>query len=190
MNGKKLSVTLSLTALGLAIGALASFMKLPIYLDTIGIMLTTLLLGWRYGLLCSALTAGIAFFIVSAFVPFYIGTMIGVVLITEWLRNKGMYSSNLKTIVSGVIHGLVGTILSAPVTYFLFDGFTSSGNDVIVAFLNSNGTNLALSVIISLSIFAVIDRILTCLFCRLVYGSFPKSFIFKHDFRNIIVDEK
>ncbi|MBK7957237.1 MAG: hypothetical protein IPK03_03465 [Bacteroidetes bacterium] len=62
---KKISITFSLTALGLALGSIVSFLKLPIFLDTIGIMLCTLLLGWEYGILASILTAIIAFSYIS-----------------------------------------------------------------------------------------------------------------------------
>ncbi len=183
INVKKLSITLSLTALGIAIGSIVAFLKLPIFLDTIGIMICTLILGWRYGILCSIFTAALAFFVVSPFVPFYIGTMLGLVAFTEWARRLNWYSTFLKSSWSGVIHGIIGTVLSAPVTYFLFDGFTASGNDVIVAFFVSNGTGVFMSVVISLTIFAIIDRVLTCWFSFSVLKMFPRNFMQKHDLR-------
>jgi len=183
LEPKKLSISLSLTALGLIIGSIVSLLKLPIFLDTIGIMLATLLLGWRYGVLCSVFTAVFAFFLVSPYVPFFILTMLGTVAFTEYARSKNMYSKIPSAIIVGVVHGVIGTLLSVPVTYFVFDGFTSTGNDVIVAYLNSLNINLFLSVFISLLIFAIIDRVLTCIFSHVVLRALPKSFYTKNDFR-------
>jgi energy-coupling factor transport system substrate-specific component len=183
-NLKQVYITLSLTALGLVLGSIVSFLKLPIYLDTLGIMLATLLLGWRYGILCAVLTAALAFFIVSPYVPFYFPTMLGVVFVTEWMYKQGMYATLPKTTIAGIIHGIVGTAISAPITYFLFDGFTSSGNDVIVSFFQTQGINLFVSIVLSLTIFAIIDRVLTAWFSFSISKALPKKFYTKNGLRN------
>jgi len=180
---KKLSITLSLTALGIAIGSIVAFLKLPIFLDTIGIMICTLILGWRYGILCSIFTATLAFFLVSPYVPFYFLTMLGLVFVTEWARKLNWYSTLLRSTGAGIIHGVAGTILSAPITYFLFDGFTASGNDLIVAYFVSKGFAVFMSVVISLTIFAIIDRVLTCWFSYSILKMLPRSFMTKHGLR-------
>ena len=177
---KKLSIALSLVALGLVIGSIVSFLKLPVYLDTIGVMLATLLLGWRWGVFCSFVNSGIAFFIVSPYIPAYTGTMLGLVLFTEICRKYNLYSSIPRSIFSGLIHGIVGTVLSAPVTYFLFGGFTASGNDMIVSYFMSKGISTFMSVVVSLTIFAIIDRVVTCVFCFSVLHALPSSFIIKN----------
>jgi energy-coupling factor transport system substrate-specific component len=180
---KKVYITLSLAALGLALGSIVSFLKLPIYLDTLGIMLATLLLDWRYGTLCAIITAGAAFFVVSPFIPFYLPAMLVVVFLTEFLARRGMYNSFIKSVWSGTLHGIAGTLISAPITYFVFNGFTSSGNDIIVALFISHGASLFLSIIFSLLIFAVIDRILTCLLCTSITKALPRNFFKKNSLR-------
>jgi len=182
---KKVYITLSLAALGLALGSIVSFLKLPVYLDVLGIMLTTLLLGWRYGSLCAVITAAVAFFVVSPYIPFYLPAMLGVVFLTEFLVKKRMYSNFLRSVFAGVLHGIVGTIISAPITYFVFNGFTSSGNDVIVAFFAAHGISLFAAVICSLLIFAVIDRILTCLLCISIAKALPLTFYKKNALRTL-----
>ena len=182
---KKVYITLSLAALGLALGSIVSFLKLPVYLDTLGIMLATLLLDWRYGTLCAVITAGAAFFVVSPFIPFYLPAMLVVVFLTEFLARRGFYSNFLKSTWAGVLHGIFGTLVSAPITYFVFNGFTSSGNDVIVAFFSSHGTSLFMAIIFSLLIFAVIDRIVTCLLCVSIIKALPQSFFKKNGLRTV-----
>lgn len=177
LESKSVSVMLSLTAFGLVIGSIVSFFKLPVFLDTIGIMLVTLILGWRYGLVSALITSLISFFLVSPYVPFYIGTMIGLVWFTDYANKKGMFKTFPKTILAGVIHGLIGAVLSIPVTYYLFDGFTATGNDAIVAFFNTRGVSLLVSVIVSLGSFAILDRVLTAIFCSTVLKAIPKKFL-------------
>jgi len=185
INLKKLSVALSLTALGLGIGAIVSFLKLPVFLDTIGVMMCTLLLGWRYGLLSAVVTSLFGFFFVSPVIPFFFATMLGLVFFTELCYKWGYYGTFGKTLLAGIGHGIVGTTLSLPVTYLLFGGFTSSGNDLIVSFFVSQGYSILWSVLISLTSFAILDRILTCFFCTSVMKAIPKRFLKEHDFRSL-----
>lgn len=181
---KKLSIVLSLIALNTVIGSLVAFLKLPIYLDTIGTMMATLLLGWRWGVVSALLSAAAGFFLVSPFVPFFTGTLLGVVLVTEVARRYNMYATVPRTALTGVVHGVVGTVLSAPVTYYLFDGFTLSGNDAVVAYFVSIGVTLFWAVVLALIIFAVIDRVLTSLFCFSALRALPRSFVERHDFEH------
>ena len=51
------SLVIAFTALNLTIGGLVAWLKLPIYLDSTGIVLASLLLGWRAGVACAVLTA-------------------------------------------------------------------------------------------------------------------------------------
>jgi energy-coupling factor transport system substrate-specific component len=183
INLKHVYITLSLTAVGLVLGSIVSFLKLPIYLDTLGIMLTTLLLGWRYGVLCSALTAAIGFFVVSPYLPFYFPVMLGVVFVTEWTYRRNIYGTLPKTIVSGIIHGTIATAIAAPTTYFLFHGFTSSGNDVIVALFYSKGMSLLIAVLISHFVFTTIDRVITAIFASSIGKALPLSFFHRNGLR-------
>jgi hypothetical protein len=48
-----------------------------------------------------------------------------------------MYRTYGKSIIAGVGHGIVAAAISTPITYFLFNGFTGDGNDIIVAFFHS-----------------------------------------------------
>jgi hypothetical protein len=45
----KTSLVLAFVALNLTVGGLVSWLKLPVYLDSLGIVMATILMGWRYG---------------------------------------------------------------------------------------------------------------------------------------------
>ena len=74
MNVQKTSIALALAAINLTIGGIVSWLKLPIYLDTIGLIISTVLLGWRFGLMTGIVTVGVGFFIINPYLPAYSAT--------------------------------------------------------------------------------------------------------------------
>src|SRR5215203_1106814 len=86
LNYKKVSIAVSLAAFNLIIGGIVSFFKLPVYLDTIGMVVSTVILGWPYGLLCGAITLIGGFFVINPYYPFYVMNVFGIVAVTEWCR--------------------------------------------------------------------------------------------------------
>ena len=93
MNIQKSSIALALAAISLAIGGIVSWLKLPIYLDTIGIVLSTVLLGWRFGLLTGIVTVGVGFFIINPYLPAYSATLVALVATANLLANLRMFRS-------------------------------------------------------------------------------------------------
>jgi len=146
---KKISIALSLAAFNIIIGSIVSFFKLPIYLDTIGMVVSTVILGWRYGLFCGVVTLIGGFFFINPYFPFYVMNMISIVVVTELLRKFNMFANIFKAIVSGLLIAVMGAIVSAPVTAYLFEGSTLSGNDAITAYFVSTGNNILNSVLFS-----------------------------------------
>lgn len=178
-----LSVALSLAALNLIIGSLVSFFKLPIYLDSIGIIVATLLLGWQYGIVCAIFTVGIGFFIINPYLPAYFATALGIILAIHFLRKLNLFSSYLKTVVAGLIIAIISAILSAPVTAYLFGGITLSGNDAITAYFVSIGNGILQSVIFSGLSSEPVDKVIVCLISYQILKSMPKSFIEHNNFK-------
>ena len=180
----KLSVTLSLVALNLVIGSLVSFAKLPIYLDSIGIVISTLLIGWQFGIICALLTIGIGFFLINPYLPAYTCTSIGIVLSVAILRRLNGFSSYIKVIICGFIIAVVSATLSAPVTAFLFEGSTLSGNDAITALFLHVGHSIWRSVFLSGLSSEPFDKILVCLISFQILKAIPKTFIDRYGFKN------
>ena len=183
INHKKLSVCLSLAAFNLIIGAIVSFFKLPIYLDSIGIVTSTVLLGWRYGIVCSLVTVSAGFFLINPYLPFYTLTSLGIVTISHFARKFNFFSQPVKIIIVGLVLAVVAAILSAPITTYLFEGSTLSGSDAITACFISVGKNIFSSVLLSGFSSEPVDKIIVALISFFILKSLPKSFVEKNDFR-------
>jgi energy-coupling factor transport system substrate-specific component len=176
LDYKKVSIAISLAAFNLIIGSIVSFFKLPVYLDTIGMVVSTILLGWQYGLLCGFITLIGGFFLINPYYPFYAMNMISIVLITELLRKFNMFSNIVKTVISGLIIAVIAAIVSAPITAYLFEGSTLSGNDAITAYFVSTGNNILNSVLFSGFASEPVDKIIVVVISFLIFKSIPKSF--------------
>ena len=121
-------------AVNIAGGQIALFLRLPIYLDSIGTILTGAVLGPWYGMLPNLLSGifmGMTVDIYSLYfapVGMITGIMSGILLRRKpakggWILLKGL----------GVT--VPGTIMSAVINTVLFGGVTSSGSSVFVQLL-------------------------------------------------------
>jgi energy-coupling factor transport system substrate-specific component len=173
----KTSLVLAFVALNLAVGGLVSFMKLPIFLDSIGIMMATILLGWPYGVAVAVITVGLGFFFVNPYLPFFVVTAVGIAIAVEFLRRRNMYRSLWTTAVSGFIVAVVSAILSAPVKAYLFGGVTASGSDLITALFLKTGRNVFESVFLSGLSSEPIDKILVSIIAFAALNGLPNKFL-------------
>lgn len=154
-------------------GQLASMVKLPIFLDSIGTLISAVLLGPVIGMLTGLLTnllwGLLTDPIAAAFAP--VAMVIG--LVAGWLARAGWFRTLPKVVVSGVIITLAVTVVAVPLRTALFGGVTGSGADLFVAWMHSMGQNLVESVAITVIGANLVDKILTavivwlyCVSCR------------------------
>ena len=130
-------------AINIAVGTLIYNVKVPLYLDSIGTILVGALAGsWAGALtgLLSNLVWGLSGINV-AYTPFaavgaVIGLLAGVFSDLGWLRKLW------KVIASGVITGLVASVISAPIAAYVFGGVTGAGTDAVVAFFRGIGLGI------------------------------------------------
>jgi len=179
---KKLSVALSLAALNLVIGSFVSFFKLPLYLDSIGIFTATILLGWRYGVICALLTVSAGSLLINPYLVFYAATSIGIATTVYILRRLNLFRNYATVIISGIVVAVVSAMLSAPITAYLFEGSTLSGTDALTAYFMATGRTLLNSVLLAGISSEPVDKIIVALASYQLLKSLPLSFIEKHRF--------
>lgn len=180
----KTSLVLAFVALNLTVGGLVSWLKLPVYLDSLGIVMATLLLGWRYGVWCAVLTCFLGFFS-RPYLPFYVLTSIAIAIAVELLRRRNMYRNLGTTIVAGLIVAVVAALFSAPVTAIVFGGVTASGSDLVTAFFRGTGRSLLQSVLISGLSSEPVDKTLVSIVAFLSLRGLPERFIRNFKLRGI-----
>ncbi|PHV69531.1 ECF transporter S component [Sporanaerobium hydrogeniformans] len=141
-------------------GQLASLLKLPFYLDTIGTIFAAMLCGPWVGAVAGTLTnivTGIANPVNFAFIP--VNLLVG--LVTGFLSRKNMFSVWWKWIIAMVLMALTSIISAAPIVVLVFGGITGGGTSLITATAMAAGANIWAAVLGTEGVFTVVDRIIS-----------------------------
>ena len=141
-------------------GQIASMLKLPMYLDTIGTIFASMLCGPWVGAVGGALTN-----IVTGFTNpvnfWFIPVNIIVGLTTGWMSRKGWFTKPVTTIIGILAMAIISTVASAPIAVLVFGGVTGSGTSLITATLMAAGTNIWTAFFGTEGIFTILDRIIS-----------------------------
>lgn len=172
------SRTLTLIVFSIAInmigGQLSSMLKLPIFLDSIGTLICTLLAGpWAAltsGLLTNLLWGLLSGPIAAAFAP--VAMMIG--LSAGLLARVGGFRTLPRVILSGIVITFALMIVAVPIRTYLFGGTTGSGADFFVAYFHAVGDNLLESVAITVLGANIADKIISALVAWLLVRQLPE----------------
>ncbi|EPU68683.1 membrane protein [Streptococcus agalactiae GB00084] len=133
-------------AINLVGANLALFLRLPIYLDTIGTLLIAVILGPWYAASTAFLSALINWITTDIFSLYYSPVAIVVAIITGILIKRNCKPSSL--LWKSLIISLPGTIIASVITVILFKGITSSGSSIIAQFLHGIGLDMTSSLIL------------------------------------------
>ncbi|MGM0108922.1 ECF transporter S component [Enterococcus sp. AZ172] len=188
MTQKKIT-TRMITIMALSIGinflggTIALWLRLPIYLDSIGTIFAGALLGPIPGILTglsSSLLSGVTMDMFSLYyspIQIITGLLAGLIL-PQKLQAQGL-KSKLSLFAWTFVLSAPGTILSSIITIQLFGGITSSGSSIIVQLLYGLGLNQAVSVTIVQAATDYLDRLLSVLVVSLVVLKLPNQVVAK-----------
>ncbi|MBO0460724.1 ECF transporter S component [Enterococcus sp. DIV1298c] len=188
MTQKKIT-TRMITIMALSIGinflggTIALWLRLPIYLDSIGTIFAGALLGPIPGVLTglsSSLLSGVTMDMFSLYyspIQIITGLLAGLIL-PKKLHEHGL-KSRLSLFVWTFVISAPGTILASLITIQLFGGITSSGSSTIVQLLYGLGLNQAASVTIVQAATDYLDRLLSVLVVSLVVLKLPNQAVAK-----------
>ncbi|MBZ9935708.1 ECF transporter S component [Mesorhizobium sp. BR1-1-16] len=162
--------------INIVVGQIVAWLKLPLFIDSIGTVLVGILAGPIAGAIVGTLACLIWGLILdpvaAAFFPvaLVIGATAGI------LARYGWFSSLWKTVVSGAIIAVISTIVSIPIIVYMFGGVTGSGTDFATAYLLAMGTQLIQSVAISNLVQNLADKIITAVIAWLIATRLPRNF--------------
>lgn len=164
--------------LNIAGANIALLLRIPLYLDTLGTFLASILFGPFYGMipgLISGLLTGITTDIYSLF-------YLPVQLVTGFAAGLLFYRKTFKTkeyriLLYAFIVTLPGTTVSASITAFLFGGITSSGSTILVQLLHHTGLNMTASVFFVQLVTDYLDRAVMLCLSVFVLGVLPVSML-------------
>ena len=180
MSGKISVHKITLIALAIVINIVGSYialgLHLPIYLDSMGTIMTAILLGPFYGLFPGVLSALITGMTSDIYALYYmpVGIVLGVMTGFVFQKNK----SN-KLFVKSFCISVPASLISACITATVFGGITSSGSTMLVQLLAKTPVGLTLSCLIVQFFTDYFDRLLSLWLVFSVIKKLPDSFIKK-----------
>lgn len=158
------------------IGTIVQVFKLPIYLDLAGSFIVGAMCGLIPGMLSAALGVLVLGFTTTPIALAYMGSAVLVTAAGVMLMRKGFMTSWLKTGLFGlIVLGPLSTLLSVPVTVFLFGGVTFAGSDAITLFFVKMGDGLFEAVIKGAILFDAVDKSLAALIAYAIYRRIPEN---------------
>lgn len=147
-------------------GQIALYLKLPIYLDSIGTVFIAAVLGPFYGMLPNALSGLLMGMTGDIYSLYY--APVGIVLgFTTGLVYRKYQPEKWKIIPAAVMITLPATIISSCITAFLFGGITSSGSSVLVQILSKTPLGMVGSCFAVQFVTDYVDRLI-CLYLAAV----------------------
>ncbi|MGB4660283.1 MAG: CD3073 family putative ECF transporter S component [Mobilitalea sp.] len=149
-------------AMNIVLGIMTSALKLPFYLDTLGTVLTAVLIGPLPGVIVGALTNIITGFLYSIQdIPFLL-VNVAVALVTGFMAKKFKYTL-VTAIACGLILSVVCPLIGTPIGIFIYGGLTGTVSDVIVLALKSSGSSIFAASFIAKIGNNLLDKVGTCL---------------------------
>lgn len=151
--------------------------QLPLFLDTLGTMLSTRLIGLRWGFLTIAVGSILNSFYDPYAIPYsptYVATAIMV-----WIVFKNEKLRNLPLVLKALIITLPSSIIGGLITAYIFGGITSSGTSIVISLLTKAGLSLAKSAMIVQIFFEFIDKIVILILMESVLEFFPDRILEK-----------
>lgn len=176
MLGKISVHKITLIALAIVINIVGSYialvLHLPIYLDSMGTIMTAILLGPFYGLFPGVLSALITGMTSDIYALYYmpVGIVLGVMTGFVFQKNK----SN-KLFVKSFCISVPASLISACITATVFGGITSSGSTMLVQLLAKTPLGLTLSCLIVQFFTDYFDRLLSLWLVFSVIKKLPDS---------------
>jgi energy-coupling factor transport system substrate-specific component len=164
-------------AINVGIGAIVKILNLPIYMDSIGTIIATLLLGWRSGAIVGILGFVITSIFINPFAIYFIGTQAVIAIVIDFIGKRGWFSNVWKVILSGIGLGITTAIVSAPVIILVFQGATGNGAALVTSFFAKMGNQIVNSVFLSGFSIEPIDKLIQCLLAFFILKSIPKSLL-------------
>jgi len=188
LGNKQIALMAMLIALNVTIGGIVHIVKLPIFLDAIGTIAATLILGPLPGIIVGVFSFILAAVLINPVYIWFIGTqaIIALYIYLVAARFTGFKSVG-RVIAWGIGLGIVAGVASAPVIVLVFGGVAGSGRDLITAGLISTGQQIYKAVILSGAASEPVDKLLQCLAAFYIIKSLPKRVL--ANFRNPVLEK-
>lgn len=167
----------------------AQFLKLPLWLDSIGTILASMLGGPIIGGL-SGLINNVVYGLMQDPVSFIYGlTSLAIGITAGALAYKGFLSGWPRAFLIGVAVALVSTVVSTPINVAFWEGTTGNvWGDALFAYVISKTPSIWLASFLDELVVDLPDKIITVLISFALYKGLPKNIRALYDNQNEIED--
>lgn len=152
----------------------AGALKLPLWLDSIGTMLSACLAGPIVGAICGAIN-NIIYGFQDPISFVYAITSLAIGLAAGILAFKGMFSKFSKVLISGLIITAVAVLISTPLNMIFWGGQTGNlWGDTVFAATAAQNMPLFISSLLDEIVVDLPDKIVTVMIVYGIYKALPK----------------
>lgn len=156
---------------------IAGLLKLPLWLDSIGTLLASMMAGPIVGALAGAIN-NIIYGFTDPISFVYAITSIAIGLVAGILFFKGYISSWPKAIVAGIIIGLVATLVSTPLNIGFWGGQTGNvWGDALYAVVLANTDSTWLASFLDEIVVDVPDKLVVVLLSFAIFKGLPRNVV-------------
>lgn len=149
MPPRLLALVPSAVAINLAIGFVVNQLGLPVYLDTVGTVLTSALAGPIAGVVVGLLSQSVRS-LYEGFIWLPFGAVqVLIALLAVLAAARGGFRSLPRSIAWGLVVGLAAGALSAVISFFVFKGVTATGVTAVTILLTRLGLTTGQAVTLS-----------------------------------------
>lgn len=166
-------------AINIVGGQLTNLLKLPVFLNTIGTMLSGILAGPWIGALTGLVTNLVQGIILDPnIIPMAIVNM-AVGIASGYCSRSRMFSNAPKSILALIIITFSSILTSTPLIVILRGGITASSTSLLTAFFLATGQRLWTAVFSQQIIFTTLDRVISILIVFLIIKVIPTRNLIK-----------
>lgn len=165
----------------------ATVLKLPLWLDSIGTVLASMLAGPIIGSLCGAINNIISGLTVDPIAFIYSITSVAIGLTTGFLAKRGCLNSFRKAFGIGIIVAAVAAIVSTPINIWFWKGQTGNiWGDALYAFLIAHHHPVWLASFLDEIVVDLPDKIITVILSFTIFKSLPQKLTYLFNTNNKI----
>ena len=171
--------------INIVFGTIVQSLQIPLlFLDTIGTIFVSVVLGPFAGALTGGLTNVIQGIITNPkSIPFAIVNII-IGLVVGFIAKK--YRFNIKTaVITGLLLSVIAPLVGTPIAVFVYGGVTGGGTDIIFAWLLASGQKIFTAAFIPRITGNFIDKIVSCIVVSLLIKKLPKNLISDNTVKNV-----
>lgn len=177
MSPRLLALVPLAVAINVAMSFLVNQLGLPVYLDTVGTVLTAVLVGPLAGAVAGTLSQILIALQVGTFMLAFIPIQAIIALLAGLAAWRSGFASPARALGWGILVGILAGGASSVISYFVFAGVTATGVTAITTLLRGLGLSQVQSVVFSSIGTDILDKALVFLLVALVLRRFPERLL-------------